>query len=98
MFLSVLAMVGLNVRNQRIFGQVLFFMGKVEQQIEMEKLSIPVDKGSALLVKQANNFSNGRNEVILQPVFLRAKLDFRYPPPPLGRHLNPEHCTPRRLT
>ena len=91
-------MVGFNVRDQRILGHVLFFMSKVEQQIEMEKLSIPVDKGSALLVKQANNLSNGRNELILQPVFLRAKTDFRYPPLPVGSHLNPEHCTPRRLT
>jgi hypothetical protein len=36
-------MVGLNVRDQRIFGDVLSFMSKVEQQIELEKLSIPVD-------------------------------------------------------
>ena len=63
-------------------------MGKVQQQIEMEKLSIPVDKGSALLVKQANNFSDSRNELILQLVFLSAESDFRYPPLPLGSHLN----------
>ena len=53
----------------------------------MEKLNIPVYKGSALLVQQANNFSNGRNELILQPVFLSAKMDCRYPLGPLGRHL-----------
>ena len=72
------AMVGFNVRDQRILGHVLFFMGKVEQQIKTSKLRIPVDKGSALLAKQARNFSNGRHELILQPVFLGTKTDFRY--------------------
>jgi hypothetical protein len=37
------AMVGFNVRDQRILGHVLFFMGKVEQQIETGKLRIAVD-------------------------------------------------------
>jgi hypothetical protein len=82
-------MVGLNVRKQRILGDVLLFMSKVKQQIETQKLSTTVDQGFALVVKQANNFSNGRNELILQPVFLSAKLDFRYPPLALGRHLYP---------
>jgi hypothetical protein len=91
-------MVGVNVRDQGKLGRVLFFISQVEQQIEIEKLSIPVDKGSALPVKQANNLTNGRNELILQPVFLGAKPDFRYPPLPVGRHLSPEHCTPSRLT
>jgi hypothetical protein len=90
-------MVRFNMGNQRILGHVLLFMSKVKHQIEMQKLSTPVDKSSALVVKQANNFSNGRNELILQPVFLSAKLNFRYPPLPLGRHMYPEHCTPHRL-
>jgi hypothetical protein len=86
-------MVALNVRNQRILGRVLLFVGKVEQQIETWKLGIPIDKRSALLVKQSNNFSDSRNELILQLVFLSAECDFRYPPFPLGSHLQSiAHC------
>lgn len=33
-FLPLLAMVGLNVRNQRILGRVLLFISEVEQQIK----------------------------------------------------------------